>query len=103
MRPGFACLAAILFVLAMPAMAQQTMVPDATALAVQEGLTSLGYDPGPTDGKPGPATIAAVEAYQRDHQLPVDGQVTRAPFNRHIISTHKIAGKGRKKAFQALY
>jgi peptidoglycan hydrolase-like protein with peptidoglycan-binding domain len=70
----------------MPAMAQQTMVPDATALAVQEGLTSLGYDPGPTDGKPGPATIAAVEAYQRDHQLPVDGQVTRA-LSEHIDKT----------------
>lgn len=53
------------------------MVPDATALAIQEGLTALGYNPGPTDGKPGPATEAAIEAYQRDHQLPVTGQVSR--------------------------
>jgi len=60
-----------------PAFAQQAMVPDATALAIQEGLTSLGYDPGPTDGKPGPATKAAIEAYQRDHQLPVNGLVSR--------------------------
>jgi peptidoglycan hydrolase-like protein with peptidoglycan-binding domain len=77
MRASFVHLAAVLVLLAAPAMAQQTMVPDPTALAVQEGLTSLGYDPGPTDGKPGPATKAAIEAYQRDHQMPVDGQVTR--------------------------
>lgn len=86
MRPSFAFLAAVLVLLAAPAMAQQTMVPDATALAVQEGLTSLGYDPGPTDGKPGPATIAAVEAYQRDQKLPVDGQVTRE-LSEHIDKT----------------
>jgi peptidoglycan hydrolase-like protein with peptidoglycan-binding domain len=83
-RPRSTILAAVILVVAgylagltAPAAAQQAMVPDATALAVQEGLASLGYDPGPTDGKPGPATKAAIEAYQRDHQMPVDGQVTR--------------------------
>lgn len=70
-------MAAVLMVLASPLSAQQTMVPDATALAVQEGLTALGYDPGPTDGKPGPATKRAIEQYQRDNQLPVDGVATR--------------------------
>ncbi len=78
-----AIIAAVLFIWISPAVAQQTMVPDATALAIQEGLASLGYDPGPTDGRPGPATKAAIEAYQRDNQLPVDGEVTRE-LSEHI-------------------
>ena len=77
MRAPLLLLALILAQTSIPALAQQTMVPDAMALAVQEGLASLGYNPGPTDGKPGPATKAAIEAFQRDHQMPVDGLVTR--------------------------
>ena len=93
MKPSFAILAAVFLVLAGavpvltgPAAAQQTMVPDATALAIQEGLTSLGYDPGPTDGRPGPATKTAIEAYQRDNRMPVDGMVTRE-LSEHIDKT----------------
>ena len=43
---------------------------------VQAGLTQLGYNPGPIDGVMGPRTKTAIESYQRDHNLPVDGRPT---------------------------
>ena len=36
---------------------------------VQEILNGMGYDCGGADGSAGPATIAAVNAYQRDHNM----------------------------------
>jgi len=41
---------------------------------IQSGLTSLGYDPGPADGKIGPRTQAAIRKFQADNQLAVTGQ-----------------------------
>lgn len=43
--------------------------------AVQTKLASLGLDPGPIDGAPGPLTRKAVEEYQKAHNLIVDGLV----------------------------
>jgi len=43
--------------------------------ALQAKLTALGYAPGPVDGQYGPATAGAVRAFQRDHELEVDGVV----------------------------
>ncbi|MBQ9988931.1 MAG: peptidoglycan-binding protein [Clostridia bacterium] len=43
--------------------------------AVQEGLTALGIDCGPIDGKFGKKTKAGVEAFQRQNALKVDGIV----------------------------
>ena len=40
--------------------------------SVQQRLKSEGYDPGPIDGNIGAQTMKAVNAYQRDNQLPVD-------------------------------
>ena len=40
---------------------------------LQTDLTSLGYDPGKIDSIYGKQTKAAVEAFQRDHGLSVDG------------------------------
>ena len=42
-------------------------------LDVQKRLTALGYAPGALDGRYGPATAAAVKAFQRDRRLEVDG------------------------------
>ena len=42
-------------------------------LDVQKRLTALGYAPGAVDGRYGPATAAAVKAFQRDRKLEVDG------------------------------
>jgi phage tail tape-measure protein len=50
---------------------------------VQAGLTQLGYNPGPVDGVMGSQTRSAIEAYQRDHGLLVDGRPT-SQLARHI-------------------
>ena len=41
---------------------------------IQSGLASLGYDPGPADGKIGPKTQAAIRKFQADNQIAVTGQ-----------------------------
>lgn len=46
--------------------------------SVQEGLATRGYQPGPVDGIYGARTKAAIESFQRDHGLDVNGQVTPA-------------------------
>lgn len=45
---------------------------------LQSQLAAHGYDPGPIDGVMGERTRAAIRAYQRDRQMPVDGQVSQA-------------------------
>lgn len=42
-------------------------------IALQRGLTRQGFDAGEADGVIGPATTAAIEAYQRSQGLPVTG------------------------------
>lgn len=42
---------------------ESTLVPMST-LAIQQALLRLGYDPGPADGRMGPKTHAAIEAYE---------------------------------------
>ncbi len=44
-----------------------------TVRDIQSGLASLGYDPGPVDGKMGPKTSEAIRSYQRDNGLAEDG------------------------------
>jgi len=45
---------------------------------LQWNLAVHGYDPGPADGVIGPRTRAAIEQYQIDAQLPVDGRASAA-------------------------
>jgi len=52
-------------------------VHDYTA-AVQQDLTDAGYYTGKVDGVYGPATVAAVEALQKEHGLPVTGAMDKA-------------------------
>jgi len=47
----------------------------ADVLALQTKLEALGYAPGPLDGIYGVATESAVRAFQRDHDLQIDGIV----------------------------
>lgn len=46
--------------------------------AVRAGLTRLGYDPG---SEPGEVSIDAVRAFQKDHDLTVDGILGRATLS----------------------
>ena len=43
---------------------------------LQRGLKSEGLDPGPLDGKMGSRTRAAIENYQAQHSLTIDGRAT---------------------------
>ncbi len=60
------------------ALAAETPAPLAPGLVeeVQILLTDLGYNPGGIDGVVGPATIEALEQFQRNQGLPVDGELS---------------------------
>jgi localization factor PodJL len=45
-------------------------------LHAQRLLKSLGYDPGPIDGKAGARTVEAIKEFQRRKQFPVNGLVS---------------------------
>ena len=49
---------------------------DDLVLWIQQKLEMLGLHPGPEDGKMGPRTRAAIEAYQAEHGLAVNGLAT---------------------------
>jgi hypothetical protein len=48
------------------------------AAGVQSRLRNLGYDPGPTDGKYGRRTRAALASFQADHDLEIDAKPNAA-------------------------
>ena len=54
----------------------------ATVRNVQDGLTQLGYKPGPVDGMMGKKTANAIKAFQRDVDMPADGKVSDALMRR---------------------
>ncbi len=56
---------------------QELVVEPAKVRAAQEALAKLNYDPGPTDGVFGPATLSSVELFQEDNGMRVDGLLTR--------------------------
>ncbi|MEP9352132.1 peptidoglycan-binding protein [Xanthobacter sp. KR7-65] len=45
-------------------------------LSVQKALAKLGYGPLKVDGLPGGATRSAVQRFQRDRNLPADGEIS---------------------------
>jgi len=50
----------------------ETNMKDTTVRRVQDMLRSAGFDPGPSDGRAGPRTLDALNAYQRSKGLPED-------------------------------
>jgi len=63
---------------------------NAAVSRVQAGLTRLGYNSGPADGVMGTRTKTAIEAYQRDHGLLVDGRPT-VQLAQHIDNKLQLA------------
>ncbi|MEM7730154.1 MAG: lytic murein transglycosylase [Pseudomonadota bacterium] len=61
---------------------QPLSTDDKTAL--QEALNAQGYDTKGVDGMVGPATRAAIRAWQRDNGLPADGYVEQTLFRRIV-------------------
>jgi tetratricopeptide (TPR) repeat protein len=61
-----------------PVVADRAPSGDSTELVrrTQAALARLGYAPGAADGKAGPRTVAAVQAYQRAVGVAVDGKAT---------------------------
>lgn len=55
-------------------------------LELQRELNRLGFDAGPVDGLMGARTRSAIRAYQREHQLLVDGQPTSSLLS-HVRAT----------------
>ena len=55
-----------------------------TIQSIQQELVEKGYEPGPVDGVQGQMTMAAVMAYQHDHDLPVTG-IASAELLKNII------------------
>lgn len=51
----------------------ETFYRRADAKEIQNHLLSLGYDVGTADGILGPRTRSAIKAFQKTHQLPIDG------------------------------
>lgn len=61
-----------------PSINNQTIIeqtPQMTISEMQQRLLYLGYKPGPADGILGKQTIAALEKFQRDNNLPVTGNL----------------------------
>ena len=51
---------------------------DSGISGVQSRLKNLGYPVGAVDGKMGPSTRAAIQAFQSDNKMSVDGEVSDA-------------------------
>jgi peptidoglycan hydrolase-like protein with peptidoglycan-binding domain len=57
---------------------QESPQPDGTVAAVQEALERSAYGPLTVDGIAGDATREAIMRFQKDHNLPVTGEVSDA-------------------------
>lgn len=91
---GFAALAG----LSAPVLAQLEVAPfhtlsgvqysqaSSTVMEVQRELNQLGYNAGTADGLMGARTRSAIQAYQRDSKLRVDGQATSSLLS-HVRGT----------------
>ena len=79
---------------AAPPVADATRGDESLIFLVQARLRQLGLDPGPLtlNTKLGPQARAAIEQYQREHSLAVDGQVTVALLD-HLERV--LLGRGR--------
>lgn len=58
----------------------QTQTQNGLVSDLQRVLDRAGYSPGPIDGIFGPRTLRALNAYQRDRNLPVDSQLRPSTF-----------------------
>jgi peptidoglycan hydrolase-like protein with peptidoglycan-binding domain len=69
-------------VIARPALARsndpiaELLAPSQRVLAVQKALADFGYGQIRPTGVAGPDTKAAIEKFERDHHMPVTGQIS---------------------------
>lgn len=67
-----------------------------TVLELQRELNQLGFDAGPIDGVMGARTRTAIQGYQRDHDLLVDGHPTSSLLS-HVRATAQTGGLARNE------
>jgi peptidoglycan hydrolase-like protein with peptidoglycan-binding domain/uncharacterized protein YegP (UPF0339 family) len=83
---------------------ERTRRGSAAVRRLQRGLTQAGYGPGPLDGRYGPLTAAAVERFQANHALRIDGIV--GPATRRALLAAPVlalgAGEGSVHASRAV-
>jgi hypothetical protein len=76
----------------LPAKATPVPGPDRETVAgIQRRLNYLGYKPGPVDGIYGRQTAQAIRAFQKDHGLEVDGQISTALADRMLLAPRNPA------------
>ncbi len=80
-------------------LAESPATSSETVKSIQTSLAALGYKPGPSDGIHGSRTRRAIEAFQRDHDLPVTGEASQLLDRRILVEQIKreIAGQKPKK------
>jgi peptidoglycan hydrolase-like protein with peptidoglycan-binding domain len=64
---------------------------------LQEALKEAGHDPGPIDGEFGPATEAAVRAFQQEKEIAVDGvvgDITWLNIDEDAVFSHPVVRRG---------
>lgn len=66
-----------------PVSAEQSMIT-----SIQENLTALGYSPGPADGNLTSKTEAAIQDFQLDNDLRIDGRPSPKILE---LTTNKLA------------
>lgn len=71
---------------------ERTRRGSAAVRRLQRGLTRAGYAPGPVDGRYGALTVAAVERFQGNHALRVDGIV--GPATRRALRARPVLALG---------
>ncbi len=59
-------------------------------LQVQKALAEKGYSPGPADGIMGSQTRSAIEAFQKDHDLPASGRLDAETQRALGVSVGKV-------------
>jgi Putative peptidoglycan binding domain len=64
------------------------LVPVGHTLGVQQRLSNLGFYRGELDGEAGPATLAAVTAFQTFHELTATGEIDQATRDK-LVEIHK--------------
>ena len=89
-----ACFTLLAIALALPGGAARAQGSADVGLVqrVQAALANAGFDPGPADGKAGPRTRRAIQAWQRAHGQAVTGKLTRTQLKSLLAKTTPTTG-----------